>query len=205
MFFNELNLQRADDKDKGYNDIYEFFAGGDRYTPPPESLHNTIQYGDKSQKSPYKDKSEESPTNKKQYLIRENMIEDPLHNSDNSDIIVLRLVIVNTHRTEKTKRGLRRSERITRPMTKTTEATEASTAHTITRILQRQNLILITKNHNMAPKQICRKPTTYKKAIYSTDVTLWQQAMKEEYDSLIKNKTWDLIPRPDTRKVFKSK
>ena len=205
VFFDELNSQRADDEDEGYDNAYEPLAGGDRYTPPPGSLHDAVQYGDESQEPPYGDESEESPADEEQHLIGENVMEDPLHDSDDSDTIVLRPVAVDTHRTGEAKRGLRRSERITRPMAKATEAAEASAAHTVTRMLQRQSLVLMTKSHNMAPEQICREPTTYKRAMCSTDATLWQQAMKEEYDSLMKNKTWDLVPRPDTRKVLKGK
>ena len=205
MFFNELNSQRADDKDEDYDDAYEPLAGDDRYTPPPGSLHNTIQYGDESQEPPYGNESEESPADEEQHLIEENVMEDSLHDSDDSDTIILRPAAVNTHRTGEAKRNLRRNERITRPTAKATEAAEASTAHTITRILQRQSLMLMTKSHDMAPKQIYREPTTYKRAICSTNATLWQQTMKKEYNSLIKNKTWDLIPRPNTRKVLKDK
>ena len=42
MFFNELNSQRADDEDEGYDDAYEPLAGDDRYTPPPGSLHDVV-------------------------------------------------------------------------------------------------------------------------------------------------------------------
>ena len=205
MFFNKLNSQRTNDKDKDYNNIYKPFAGGNRYTPPPESLHDTVQYKDESQKPPYENESEESPTNKKQHLIEKNIMEDPLHNSNNSDTIILRPATINIHYIRKIKKDLRYSEQITKPTAKAIKTVKASTAYTITHILQRQSLILMTKNHNMTFKQICRKPTIYKKTMYSTDTTLWQQAMKEEYNSLIKNKTWDLVPRPDTRKILKDK
>ena len=48
MFFNELNSQKADDKDEDYDDIYEPLAKDDRYTPSPGSLHDAVQYEDKS-------------------------------------------------------------------------------------------------------------------------------------------------------------
>ena len=33
----------------------------------------------------------------------------------------------------------------------------------------------------------------------------WEQAFKEEYDSLMKNQTWELIPRPKDRNVVTNK
>ena len=135
IFFNELNLQKADNKDEDYNDIYKPLAGDDRYTLPSKSLHDAIQYKNKSQKPPYRDESEESLADKKQHLIGKNMIKDPLHNSNNSDTIILRPAVVNTHRTGEVKKDLRRNKQITKPITKATEAAETSTIHTITRIL----------------------------------------------------------------------
>ena len=110
VFFNELNLQRVDDKDEGYNNIYESLAGGDRYTPSPGLLHDTVQYEDESQKPSYKDKSEESSADKKQHLIKENVMKDFLHNFNDSNIIVLHPAAINTHYTGETKKGLRHSE-----------------------------------------------------------------------------------------------
>ena len=62
-------------------------------------------------------------------------MEDLLHDSDDSDIIVLRPAAVDTHRIGGAKRGLRRSEQITRPTAKTMKAAEASAVHTVTRML----------------------------------------------------------------------
>jgi hypothetical protein len=31
----------------------------------------------------------------------------------------------------------------------------------------------------------------------------WESAMQEEYNSLLKNQTWDLVPLPSGRKIFK--
>ena len=174
MFFNELNSQKTNNKDEDYNDTYKSLAGDDRYTPPPKSLHNAIQYRNKSQKPLYKDKSEESPTNKKQYLIEENMIENLLHDFDDLDIIMLRLIAIDTHRIKKAKKSLRRNKRITRPMIKATEAAKASAVHMITRMLQRQSLMFMIKSYNITPEQIYRKSIIYKRAICFTDVTFWQ-------------------------------
>ena len=137
MFFDELNSQRINDENEGYDDTYEPLAGDDRYILSSRSLHDAVQYGDESQKPLYGDESEESPADEEQYLIKENVMEDLLHDSDNSDIIVLRPATIDTHCIRKIKRGLRRSKQIIRPMTKAMEAAEASTVYTVTRILQR--------------------------------------------------------------------
>ena len=65
--------------------------------------------------------------------------------------------------------------------------------------------MLMTKSHDMTPEQICRELTIYKRVMCFMDATFWQQAIKKEYNSLMKNKTWDLVPRPDTKKILKGK
>jgi hypothetical protein len=32
---------------------------------------------------------------------------------------------------------------------------------------------------------------------------LWKEAMQEEYDSLLENQTWDLVPLPPERNIFR--
>lgn len=55
------------------------------------------------------------------------------------------------------------------------------------------------------------EPSTYKQAIESTEKEEWAKAMREEYDSLMKNKTWTLVDRPlnesvvTNRWIFKKK
>ena len=44
-------------------------------------------------------------------------------------------------------------------------------------------------------------PNSHKEAMRSSEATLWKEAEKAEYDSLIENKTWILVPRPKDRKV----
>ena len=48
MFFNELNSQKVNNEDKSYNDAYKPLIGDDRYTSPPRSLHDAVQYRDES-------------------------------------------------------------------------------------------------------------------------------------------------------------
>ena len=40
------------------------------------------------------------------------------------------------------------------------------------------------------------EPQSYKEALESEFVDKWMSAFKEEYDSLIANKTWELVPLP---------
>ena len=94
-----------------------------------------MQYGNESQKPPYKDESEESPADKKQHLIEENMMEDLLYDFNNLDTIVLRPAAVNIYYIRKAKRGLRYSKQIIRLMTKAMEVTEASAVYTVIRML----------------------------------------------------------------------
>jgi glutathionyl-hydroquinone reductase len=37
------------------------------------------------------------------------------------------------------------------------------------------------------------------------DAKQWELAMQKEYDSIMKNETWNLIPRPRDAKVVKSR
>ena len=77
------------------------------------------------------------------------MIENPFYDFNNSDIIILYPTIINKHYIRKTKKDLRYSKWIIKLIIKTTKIAEASITHIITCILQRQNLIFITKNHNI--------------------------------------------------------
>jgi hypothetical protein len=43
-------------------------------------------------------------------------------------------------------------------------------------------------------------PQSYGKA---TGNPLWESAMQEEYNSLLENQTWDLVPLPSGRKLFR--
>ena len=45
------------------------------------------------------------------------------------------------------------------------------------------------------------EPKTYTEAVSSKDSKKWIVAMDEEMRSLIKNHTWDLIPKPTKKKV----
>src|SRR5271154_4706049 len=50
------------------------------------------------------------------------------------------------------------------------------------------------------------EPTTVKEAIYHpTRGKQWKKAIQDEVNSLIKNRTWDLVPRPHSRQVVTNK
>ena len=40
------------------------------------------------------------------------------------------------------------------------------------------------------------EPPTYKEAVSGTERAKWLAAMEEEIESLLKNLTWELVPRP---------
>jgi hypothetical protein len=51
-------------------------------------------------------------------------------------------------------------------------------------------------------------PQTYKEALMCPDAPKWLSAIQEQYNSLIENGTWDLIPRsqvPKGHRVIKGK
>lgn len=49
------------------------------------------------------------------------------------------------------------------------------------------------------------EPESYKQALKDENCEQWQAAMKEEYDSLIKNNTWELVERPPGEKIVDNK
>lgn len=46
------------------------------------------------------------------------------------------------------------------------------------------------------------EPTTYDEAINSSDKNHWIEVMRDEYDSLMTNKTWILVEKPNNQKVI---
>jgi hypothetical protein len=50
------------------------------------------------------------------------------------------------------------------------------------------------------------EPQTYNEAVsHPTRGKQWEKSIQEEYDSIIKNQTWTLVPRPKNRKVISCK
>ena len=48
-------------------------------------------------------------------------------------------------------------------------------------------------------------PVTYSEAVCGPDAAAWKESMKSEYDSLMENKCWKLVPRPANTNVVSSK
>lgn len=46
------------------------------------------------------------------------------------------------------------------------------------------------------------EPKSYHEAIKSKDSEIWLKAMNEEYDSLIKNRTWLLVDPPENEEII---
>ena len=49
------------------------------------------------------------------------------------------------------------------------------------------------------------EPKSYKAACTDQYCEQWEKAMKDEYSSLIKNNTWDLVPRPKDKNILGSR
>lgn len=74
-----------------------------------------------------------------------------------------------------------------------------------------KRLTYLASGEHFAMLAISEEPKTYEQAIQADDHKQWEQAMDEEYDSLIKNRTWTLVEAPvdqrviDNRWVYKVK
>jgi hypothetical protein len=60
-------------------------------------------------------------------------------------------------------------------------------------------------SHAPSPAIDETEPTTYEEAINGSESTAWKHAMQEEFDSLIKNQTWQLIELPPRSKALDGK
>ena len=47
--------------------------------------------------------------------------------------------------------------------------------------------------------------TSFASAMESSDASKWKEACDSEFESLTKNKTWELVPLPRDRKAISSK
>nr|GEW31250.1 ribonuclease H-like domain-containing protein [Tanacetum cinerariifolium] len=57
-----------------------------------------------------------------------------------------------------------------------------------------------TQRLNFHVSSVSPLPKTYRDAFHDSD---WQNAMRDEYDALIKNSTWTLVPRPPNANVVR--
>ena len=46
---------------------------------------------------------------------------------------------------------------------------------------------------------------TYREALAGPEAKRWEQAIRDEYDALVENQTWDVVARPKDKNVIKSK
>jgi hypothetical protein len=57
-----------------------------------------------------------------------------------------------------------------------------------------------TKEVEWATIVFSRKPQIMEEVLNGEDAKKWEMAMQEEYDSLVVNNTWSLVPLPKGRK-----
>ena len=65
-----------------------------------------------------------------------------------------------------------------------------------------RRLSYLASVEHVAMLAISEEPRSYEQATESDDHKQWEQAMDEEYDSLIKNRTWNLVNPPRGQKVI---
>ncbi|KAL0423111.1 UNVERIFIED_CONTAM: hypothetical protein Sradi_0845900 [Sesamum radiatum] len=53
------------------------------------------------------------------------------------------------------------------------------------------------RDFHLALNTECNEPSSYKEALESPDAKNWKNAMNDEITSLLKNKTWILVPKPE--------
>ncbi|KAG8930012.1 hypothetical protein FRC01_003405 [Tulasnella sp. 417] len=64
---------------------------------------------------------------------------------------------------------------------------------------------LLTRAFALKGAETSSDPISYRDAMGQTDADAWKQAARAEYESLIKNKTWDLVERPSNKKILKAR
>lgn len=67
---------------------------------------------------------------------------------------------------------------------------------------RRLSYVALSENHRFAMLAVHEEPRSYEQAIESSDHRQWELAMDDEYDSLIKNQTWNLVKPPNDQKVI---
>lgn len=65
-----------------------------------------------------------------------------------------------------------------------------------------KRLTYLASGEHFAMSATSEEPRTYEQAIQADDRKQWERAMDEEYDSLIKNRTWTLVKAPDDQRVI---
>ena len=65
--------------------------------------------------------------------------------------------------------------------------------------------LVLRDRHEGAKVLLDPEPLTQNEALTSPESEYWQKAMKEEFDSLLQNNTWELVPLPIGRKALDTK
>lgn len=60
-------------------------------------------------------------------------------------------------------------------------------------------------NMNVALAYVVGEPNGYREALKDENCSKWEAAMKEEFDALIKNGTWELVKRPENQRIVDNK
>ena len=71
--------------------------------------------------------------------------------------------------------------------------------------LNRKSRRLIARAFKATLKGNWKWPRNYQEAMEAIDAKQWELAMQKEYNSIMKNDTWTLVPRPKDAKVVKSR
>ena len=81
------------------------------------------------------------------------------------------------------------------------EGTESTTTRHSTRVSKQPDFygVWVNSVNSIA------EPLTVKQALTSSERENWQEAMKDEINSLDANKVWELVPPPNDRKIINSK
>ena len=81
------------------------------------------------------------------------------------------------------------------------EGTESTTTRHSTRVSKQPDFygVCVNSVNSIA------EPLTVKQALTSSEKENWQEAMKDEFNSLDANKVWELVPPPNDRKIINSK
>jgi hypothetical protein len=63
---------------------------------------------------------------------------------------------------------------------------------------------IITGPRSSRSRQVGLAAVTVKQALTSADKDKWMQAITSEYESLINNQTWEIVPRPQRRRILRN-
>lgn len=88
------------------------------------------------------------------------------------------------------------------PYNSTTSANSACSFHLLTQLAPQ---LSESTSFDATFGAYWHEPQTYAEAISSSGSTFWKEAMDWEYNSLIENQTWDLLPKPSHKNLIWNK